>query len=243
MPLAGAHPATMESTFTTPVDSAEAELGLAAPDTTAQGVSFSNINDILAAYDGTTGYETLLDLWGISYDPASGTACAQAEAEGLSCYFQRGTWNSLEQLDRPVILTLTMDGMTHEVALVGLTGDVARLATANGTEAVPLDDLADFWFGQFLIVWRPPNGVAAPIGPGMQNEDVRWLRQSLASLNSNFQAEAGTPNLFDSELEAEVASFQRKHRLEADGLAGQKTQIIINSLLAVDGTPRLTSHN
>jgi general secretion pathway protein A len=108
---------------------------------------------------------------------------------------------------------------------------------------VPLDDLADLWFGQFLIVWRPPNGVAAPIGPGMQNEDVRWLRQSLASLNSNFQAETGTPDLFDSELQAELISFQRKHRLEADGLAGQKTQIIINSLLAIDGTPRLTSHN
>ena len=241
--IGGSESATTESTFTTPVDSTITELAMAAPDTIEQVDSFSDINDILASYDDTTGFEALLDLWGVAYEPASGTACAQAEAAGLSCYFQRGTWNSLEQLDRPVILTLTDDGMTHEVALVGLEGDVAWLATTNGAEAVPLDDLADLWFGQFLIVWRPPNGVAAPIGPGMQNEDVLWLRQSLASLNSNFPAEAGTPDLFDSELQAELVSFQRKHRLEADGLAGQKTQIIINSLLAIDGTPRLTSHN
>ena len=163
----GSAPATTESTFTTPVDSSAAELALVAPDPIAQVDSFSDIKDILAAYDDTTGFEALLDLWGVAYDPASGTACAQAEAGGLSCYFQRGTWNSLEQLDRPVILTLTDDGMTYEVALVGLDGDVAWLATMNGTEAVQLDDLADLWFGQFLIVWRPPNGVAAPIGPGM----------------------------------------------------------------------------
>jgi hypothetical protein len=35
--------------------------------------------------------------------------------------------------------------------------------------------------------------------------------------------------------------FQRDHRLEVDGLAGQQTQIIINSLLAVVGTPRLST--
>jgi len=239
----GSGPATTESTFTTSVDSSAAEPALATPDSIAQADSTADINDILAAHDDTIGYEALLDLWGVAYDPANGTACAQAEAAGLSCYFQRGTWSSLEQLDRPVILTLTDDGMTREVALVGLDGDVAWLATTSETEAVPLDDLADFWFGQFLLVWRPPNRVAAPIGPGMQNEDVRWLRQSLASLNTSFQVEAVTPDLFDSELEAEVVSFQRKHRLEADGLAGQKTQIIINSLLAIDGTPRLTSHN
>jgi len=36
-------------------------------------------------------------------------------------------------------------------------------------------------------------------------------------------------------------AFQRQHRLEADGLAGQKTQVIINSLLQPDGTPRLSA--
>jgi peptidoglycan hydrolase-like protein with peptidoglycan-binding domain len=38
-----------------------------------------------------------------------------------------------------------------------------------------------------------------------------------------------------------VRRFQREHRLDVDGLAGQQTQIIINSLLAVEGTPRLST--
>ena len=46
---------------------------------------------------------------------------------------------------------------------------------------------------------------------------------------------------FDADLERIVRTFQRDHRLDVDGLAGQQTQIIINSLLAIDGTPRLTT--
>jgi len=38
-----------------------------------------------------------------------------------------------------------------------------------------------------------------------------------------------------------VIDFQRDHRLVVDGLAGQQTQIIINSLLGSDETPRLTT--
>jgi hypothetical protein len=38
-----------------------------------------------------------------------------------------------------------------------------------------------------------------------------------------------------------VRDFQRDHRLDIDGVAGQQTQIIINSQLAVEGTPRLSA--
>jgi hypothetical protein len=35
--------------------------------------------------------------------------------------------------------------------------------------------------------------------------------------------------------------FQRRNRLEADGLAGQQTQIIINSRLGLDDRPSLSA--
>ena len=76
----------------------------------------------------------------------------------------------------------------------------------------------------------------------MQSENVRWLRQSLAEIDSGWQPAAGNTDIFDDELQQRLIAFQRQHRLEADGLAGQKTQIIINSLLASDDTPRLTTN-
>jgi len=195
-----------------------------------------------SAQSSESGISTLLSLWGIDYQPAAGSACAQAGAQGFSCYFQRGSWNGIRQLDRPVVLTLTdSQGNTHQPALVGLDDEVAELALGGKRMTFPVDEVSDLWFGQFLLIWRPPGGMAVAISPGMQNENVRWLRQSLAALDSNYQPQPADSDFFDDGLRQQLVAFQRQHRLEADGLAGQKTQIIINSLLAVDGTPRLSA--
>ena len=45
---------------------------------------------------------------------------------------------------------------------------------------------------------------------------------------------------YDSNLQNIVRRFQRDNRLDVDGLAGQQTLIVVNSLLGSDGTPRLT---
>lgn len=204
----------------------------------------ADIDALFADYTDAIGFQALFRLWGIDYDPAAGTACAQAEAAGLRCYFQRGSWGNLRQLDRPVLLTLTgPNGESREFALIGLDDRLARLALADGSVTVPIDELTDQWFGQFLLLWRPPNNNDDPIGPGMRNENVRWLRQSLAAIDAGYQPTSSDSDLFDAELERQLIAFQRRHRLEADGLAGQKTQILINSLLARDNAPRLTAKN
>jgi general secretion pathway protein A len=202
----------------------------------------ADIGGLISATDDAVGYQALLGLWGVDFDPNQGAACPQAEMAGLRCYFQRGTWSTLRQLDRPVILTLTGDdGANHEMALTGLDEDRAILAGSDGPVSVPLAVLSEFWFGPYLVVWRPANGDDRPIGPGTQSENVRWLRESLAAINEDYTPEAGGGDIFDAELERQVIEFQRQHRLEADGLVGQKTQIIINTLLAQNDAPRLSS--
>jgi general secretion pathway protein A len=190
-----------------------------------------------------SGIPTLLSLWGIDYDAAAGPACGQAGAQGFSCYFQRGSWNGIRQLDRPVVLTLTdSQGNTHQPVLVSLDGDVAELLIAGERMSFSVDEVSNLWFGQFMLIWRPPGGTQMVISPGTRNENVLWLRQSLASLDSNYQPRRPNSDYFDDGLQQQLMAFQRQHRLDADGLAGQKTQIIINSLLALDGTPRLSSN-
>jgi peptidoglycan hydrolase-like protein with peptidoglycan-binding domain len=67
------------------------------------------------------------------------------------------------------------------------------------------------------------------------------LRESLAAIDDRYASADPAATVFDAELDRIVKSFQRDHRLDVDGLAGPQTQIIINSLLAVDGTPRLST--
>lgn len=252
--FAGNTPLAESAGITAPIEEpaeAEAELDEPAVETISEAASaatdapvLADIDQLFANYQDATGYTSLLGTWGVAYDPAAGSACAQAEAAGLRCYFQRGSWGNLRQLDRPVVLTLTSsDGESFDVALTGLDDQSAQLAVADGYVNVGLDALTDYWLGQFLLLWRPANDNDESIGPGMESENVRWLRQSLATIGTGFNSTSGNPDVFDTELQEQLIAFQRQHRLEADGIAGQKTIIIINSLLAVDGTPRLSSNN
>ena len=202
-----------------------------------------DIEAFISGQDPSGGITSLLSVWNIEYDPAAGPACAQAEANGLSCYYQRGSWSGIRQLDRPAVLTLThSNGTAYQTTLTGLRKDAAELYVGGTRQWFPIDQLSPLWFGQYMLIWRPPNGRAEAIAPGSENENVRWLRRSLAAIEPDYQPQDEDAEFFDDDLEQQLVAFQREHRLEPDGLAGQKTQIIINTLLAQDGTPRLSTN-
>lgn len=188
---------------------------------------------------------TLFGLWNAEFDPVNGsTACQQAEARGLSCYFNRGTWSGIRQLDRPVMLTLTdSHGDTHQPVLVSLQGEAGELVIGGSRFAYSLDEISEMWFGQYLLVWRPPNGRNDIMRPGMRDPNVLWLRQSLAALGTEYRPENLDSDLFDEDLEQKLRQFQRTHRLRIDGIAGEQTQILLNSLLGPGGTPQLVAQN
>lgn len=202
--------------------------------------------DAGASTDTNSAMATLFSLWGIEYQIGNGTACSQAEAAGLSCLFQRGSWTGIRQLDRPVVLTLSdRNGNTHQPVLVSLNGENGELAFGENLTTHSIEEISTLWFGEYLLMWRPPNGEARAIRPGMRDENVRWLRQSLAAIDADYDPEGSSSadlDYFDEDLKERLKDFQRQHRLKVDGLAGQQTQIIINSSLALDGIPRLASN-
>ena len=185
-----------------------------------------------------TALTTLIERWGLA-----DSNCEQLVAMGYECLGQRGSWNNLRQLNRPAILTLTDSlGDSHRVVLNAIENDRAELSIAGVTVSHDLDVVSDLWFGQYLLIWKPASGVAVALSPGMQDPNVGWLRQSLASINERYRAEPLESELYDRGLANRVREFQREHRLVVDGFAGRQTQIIINSLLASSDTPRLTTY-
>jgi general secretion pathway protein A len=184
----------------------------------------------------------LFGLWQLEYENGSKPACEQSVALGMNCLYQHGSWSSLRQLDRPAVLTLTdSTGFDHRVVLTAIENGQATLSIGGVTVTHPSERISDLWFGQYMLLWKPPNGTSVSLGPGSRNQNVLWLRQSLAKIDDNYRSEPLDSDIFDGELGRTVRVFQRDHRLSVDGLAGQQTQIVINSLLASDGTPRLTT--
>ena len=190
--------------------------------------------------DSESAFITLMTLWGLDYQ-AGQRVCTQAASSGHECLFQRGSWSGLKQLDRPAILTLIDDkGATHNVVLTAIEGETVELSIGGVTVTHPIDAVSELWFGQFMLLWRPPNSASAALGLGSRGTDVIWLRQSLAAIDPQYRTQATNSDVFDEDLQDQVRIFQRDHRLDVDGLAGHQTQIIMNTLLAPDNTPRLT---
>jgi general secretion pathway protein A len=184
-------------------------------------------------------FGSLFSLWGAQYQPGTDQACEQAIQNGLSCVWQRGSLAQLKLINRPAILSLIdATGAPHQVVLAGLDGHGARLLIGTQETRVPVAELADFWFGEFLVLWRPQTGDLRPLRAGMRGDDVRWLRHGLEQLRGQPVSD-GAGDLFDTELERLVEDFQRSRRLAVDGVAGLQTLLVLDAALGAPGTPTL----
>jgi general secretion pathway protein A len=180
-------------------------------------------------------FEVLFGLWGLEVSEPITNGCDTAQSAGYACLVQRGSWSSLRQFNRPA------SGKNHHVVLKALYGDRAELSIAGVRVTHPFLNVTDIWFGNYILVWKPPNGESFALGRGSRGENVVWLRESLAAIDERYRAEPLDSSIYDAQLEQRVIEFQRDHRLDVDGLVGQQTQIIINTLLGSEDTPRLTT--
>jgi general secretion pathway protein A len=201
-----------------------------------------SINAVLAANVANTSdaaaFRRLLSLWGTAMVNDS-DPCGQAEKAGLACLDQRGSWAQVRALNRPAILTLADDqGQRYRVVLIGLDDSFATLDLGEHNVRIPLDELSRDWFGEFTVVWKPKTLRTRLLSVGMHGDEVRWLRRSLNALHgAAVDPEHG--DVYDQELATAVQNFQREHRLNADGIAGLQTQVVLDTALAEPGSPLL----
>jgi len=231
-------PAQAMQTGTSPAPAVE----LASPGTGAAPEPVS-LDELLVQHANDTTTEAALGklfaLWGAGYEPARGKGCDQATRQGLECLFQKGSWAQLRALNRPAILTLTDDlGRSHQVVLTGLGDEHAEIDLGGESREVSITALSRYWFGDFLLLWRPPLAVVKSLAPGMRGEDVKWLRDSLRATQGLPAAPPGN-DVYDDDLVRLVQDFQRQHRLAVDGVAGVQTQIALDTALNATESPTI----
>ncbi len=222
-----------------------AAAGSAAPAAGAAAAPPAGLDELLVRHANDTTTEAalakLFALWGSTYEPARGRGCEQAVRQGLECLFQKGSWAQLRTLNRPAILTLTDDlGRTHQVVLTALTDERATLDLGGDAREVSITALSRYWFGDFLLLWRPPLALAKSLSPGMRGADVRWLRESVRAAQG-LPAAARASDFYDEELTRLVQDFQRQHRLAVDGVAGVQTQIVLDTAINATGSPTIVA--
>ena len=200
------------------------------------------VAEFLAAHAADTGtdpaFARLFALWNAPFDPRGSRPCEQASAQGLECLAQKGSFAQLRLLNRPAILSLTgADGGEQQVVVSALDDRAAQLEAGGATLKAELLDLQRYWYGDFLVLWRPPLPMARLLRPGMRGAEVRWLRQGLAAARG--EVLSGGSDVYDKDLERLVEDFQRSHRLTVAGIAGEQTQVLLDGLVGAPGAPTL----
>ena len=150
----------------------------------------------------------------------AGDPCEQALAAGLVCHRNSSGLGVLRQVARPVVLVLREgNSQPAYVKLLGVGATEATLAAGDKRWRVSLPALASVWRGEFATFWRAPPGWR----PGPDATDapatLAWLQQRLA--------DAGMPAVPGMVLREQVRNFQVANGLQADGLAGPLTLMLL----------------
>lgn len=188
--------------------------------------------------DTDTAFARLFALWGVRYTAGGTDPCTQAGTQGLDCLTQRGSLAQLRLYNRPAILLLADErGTSHQVVLMHLDDEHAQLDLAGHTQ-VGIGELSRYWFGDFVMLWRPQTSPVKPLAPGMRGAEVRWLRETLQRARGGTVGASGS-EVFDADLAQLVKEFQRQHRLTVDGIAGIQTQAALTSAVGGGKAPLL----
>jgi general secretion pathway protein A len=202
-----------------------------------------SLGALLASHAAQTtpdaAFGQLFSIWGAHYTAGTADPCTQATAQGLECYVQKGSLAQLRLYNRPAILMLTDDqDAAHQIVLTGLDDEHAHVDIGTEQQQVSIGDLSRYWFGDFILLWRPGTHDPRPLAPGMHGAEIRLLRQELWRLTGK-SAPDDASDVYDGELAQLVRDFQRAHRLTADGVAGVQTLVVLNGSLAKPDSPQL----
>jgi general secretion pathway protein A len=186
-----------------------------------------------------SAFAGLLALWG-AHSGGAADHCTEATQQGLACTEGHGTLAELHELNRPALLKLTdAAGALHEVLLTGIDAQHAQLRIGALPAEVSIADLSGYWFGEWLVLWKPTIQPIVQLHAGMRGRGVQQLRAQLDRWSGTMPAPDVSAE-FDQDLVRQVETFQRAHHLVVDGIAGIETQMLLDAALPAPGSPLLT---
>ncbi len=183
-------------------------------------------------------YRQLASMWDVQLQKDE-QVCQAASKQDVRCYQGDQGLAELRQLERPAVLTL-LDGSSkpYFVLLRGLTNASATIVIGGHEHTLSLLELGRRFPGEFMTLWRTRAGQRPSLRLGEEGDDVIWLAQQLGRMTGN--AALARQTRYDAKLASAVREFQKAQGLVADGIAGPKTLMHLNSATGMQ-EPRLNT--
>jgi general secretion pathway protein A len=177
-------------------------------------------------------WSELLGRWQVGSSDISVTGAMACNAEifsGFDCISGHGTLDQLRRFDRPMVLEMEDEGVTHQVLLIGASDTNVRLYVGGSYVELTREAFGELWKGRFFAVFRVDPKMIAPLRRGDQGEGVTWVQTHLAKAADmpRQEVQVGT---FDRATEDKVKALQESFGIAADGIVGPETLFALSSL-------------
>jgi len=93
-----------------------------------------------------------------------------------------------------------------------------------------INEINEFWLGQFLLLWQPPILPVPVLKVGLTNDSVVWIRKHLNTIEGRSTDLNSLSPRFDYALRRRVIAFQRQYKLDPDGVVGERTMLTLQAL-------------
>lgn len=182
-------------------------------------------------------FKELAMLWMLDYSDPESKPCLFANSNGLRCLKKSGSFDSIQNLNRPAILTLyDNQGLPFYALLAGSDGHEALFVVDDQQIELSTDVLENRWFGEYFLLWKAPTGYSGLLYPGQQSPMILWLAASLEK--QGLYLPTGTEEKLEGSLLGALKRFQFTSNLVPDGVLGAQTMIQLNRSNDTPG-PRL----
>ncbi len=161
------------------------------------------------------------------------SGCQQLTLYNMSCEHLQGDWRQMLSMDRPAIITLAIEGQTLFLTVVGMDDNRMAVIRDSNLAWVEKSLLEKVWTGEYLLLWKSPKNFIRPIKIGDSGPLVQWLEKKLLLITQPQLAKNSiVPEtlVFDRNIEVQLQSFQQQYGLNADGVVGLRTIMLINQL-------------
>ncbi len=186
-----------------------------------------NLLSLLQTNSTNLAFLTLFKRWGLTNNIDKGV-CQHAATFGLACLSKEGTWEDLRRFNRPAAIKLMVgDGVESYVVVTRLQDEVVTLTISGKTFDFNVEEISQYWQGQFLLLWQPPTLPFSVIKIGISNDSVIWVRKHL-NIFEGRSNNTLSPH-FDDALKQRIIAFQQKQQLIPDGVVGEQTMLVLQA--------------
>lgn len=174
-------------------------------------------------------YRTILKAWNI-VPPAPALPDSSLERSlkqaGLDTFRYTGNLGGLSRIGYPAILELSLpNNQKRYLVFGGLSSEQALVATESGSlTGVSAPSIEQLWTGRAIIPWKNVLGLPVPVPYATNNSQRDLLARLLVS------ARAWPPNqpvITERAVRDAVKTFQHSQGLEAAGVAGGQTLLLL----------------